>query len=229
MSLPLVSTSNVPAYILHTQPFDSEAWGCWDRWLMRYTHLNEDALLNASDVTLTLPVICCCLSAGSRRGSSYFPTEFLTLSSPLLLFASWSSRQKKWKAVIHICQVWFLRCALIVMFKLPAAHAHINPHAVHRCLLSARVFERHGKRVHPAGTHVDSKRTFNQRKTPVQHADSNCGGSKHRPSSHFLYTETLRCYRGTERSRNYLLIFHDNLIIRWKENRDDNEVEWARS
>lgn len=189
---------------------------------MRYTHLNEDALLNASDVTPMLPVICYCLSAGSRRGSSYSPAEFLTLSPPLLLFASWSSRRKKWKAVIHTCQIWFLRRALIVMFKLPVQHAHINPHVVHRCLLSARLFARDGKRVHPAGTHVDSMRTFNQRKTPVHHADSNCGGSKHRPSSHFLYTETLRCYRGTGGSRNYLLTFHDNLTIRWKEKRDDD-------
>lgn len=165
MSPPLVSTPNVPAYILHTQPFDSKAWGCWDRWLMRYTHLNEDALLNASDVTPTLPVTCYCLSAGSRRGSSYFPTEFLTLSSPLLLFASWSSRRKKWKAVIHTCQIWFLRRALIVVFKLPAPHAHINLHVVHCCLLSACLFERDGKRAYPAGTHIDSRRTFNQQKT----------------------------------------------------------------
>lgn len=86
-----------------------------------------------------------------------------------------------------------------------------------------------GSGLHPAGAHVNSKRTFNQRKTPVHHADSNCGGSKHRPSSRFSYTETLLCYRGTGRRRNYLLTVHDNLTIRWKEKRDDDEVDWARS
>lgn len=51
---------------------------------------------------------------------------------------------KKWKAVICTCQIWFLRRALIMVFKLPAAHAHINPHAVHRCLLSACLFSETG-------------------------------------------------------------------------------------
>lgn len=129
---------------------------------MCYTHLNEDALLNASDVTPSLPVICYCLSAGSRRGSSYFPTEFLTL----LLFASWSSRRKKWKAVIHTCQICFLRCALIMMFKLPVPHAHINPHVVHRCLLSARLFERDGKRAAPSRSPRQLKENIQSTENP---------------------------------------------------------------